>query len=88
MGNVKTTMEIPDRLFRQAKAAAAQEGQSLKEFFTEAVRRQLQRRAAESTANHPWRKAFGGLQDLHRETRRVEHIIEEEFETIDAEDWR
>jgi len=36
----------------------------------------------------PWMKAFGGLRDLHRENRRISKIIEEEFETIDDEDWR
>ncbi len=43
MGRVKTTIEIPDALFRKAKAAAAEQGQSLKDFFTEAVRNRLQR---------------------------------------------
>jgi predicted HicB family RNase H-like nuclease len=31
---VKTTVEIPDSLFRQAKAMAAQQGTSLKDFLT------------------------------------------------------
>jgi len=30
---MKTTIEIPERLFRQAKARAAMEGLSLREFF-------------------------------------------------------
>jgi hypothetical protein len=30
-------------------------------------------------------RGFGGLRDLHRETRRVERSIEEAFEQVDEE---
>jgi hypothetical protein len=83
---VKTTIEIPDALFRQAKAAAAEQGRPLKEFFTEAIQHQL-RRKAEPTAK-PWENAFGGLRDLHRENLRLQKLITAEFETIDEEQWR
>ncbi len=39
---MKTTLEIPDPLYRQIKATAALSGQSLREFFTEAVEEKLQ----------------------------------------------
>jgi hypothetical protein len=83
---VKTTIEIPDSLFRQAKAAAAEQGRPLKEFFTEAIQHQL-RRKAEPTGK-PWESAFGGLRDLHRENLRLQKLIAAEFETIDEEQWR
>lgn len=86
---MKTTVEIPDSLFRQVKATAAQQGLSLKDFFTEAVREQLRRRSGGATTpEKPWMRAFGGLRDLHRETKRVDRIIEREFERIDDEEWR
>ena len=85
---MKTTVEIPDSLFRQAKAAAAQQGISLKLFLTEALRERLRQRASGSPHARPWMRAFGGLRDLHRETKRVERIIAEEFERIDEEEWR
>ena len=84
---MKTTVELPDALFRRAKAAASEQGQSLKDFFANAVRNQLQRSQPYSAAM-PWEKAFGGLRDLHRDNLRVSRIIEEEFETIDEEQWR
>ncbi|HEY1205787.1 MAG: ribbon-helix-helix protein, CopG family [Bryobacteraceae bacterium] len=74
---MKTTVEIPDALYRQVKAAAARRGVSFREFLTEALRERLR----------PMR-AFGGLRDLHRETKRVERSIEEAFERVDEEDWR
>lgn len=36
---MKTTLEIPDDLFRAAKAKAALEGRKLKDLVTEALRR-------------------------------------------------
>ncbi len=88
MGYVKTTVELPDSLLRQAKAAAAEEGRSLKDFFTEAVSERLRHRAASENASQPWEAAFGGLKALHRENRRIDQIISAEFESIDEEEWR
>jgi hypothetical protein len=84
---VKTTVEIPDVLFRQAKAAAARRGVSLKQLFNEALRERL-RTGSARTPEQPWMRAFGGLRDLHRENVRIDRSIEEEFERIDEEDWR
>jgi hypothetical protein len=88
MGELKTTVEIPDALFRQAKAAAAQKGISLKQLFTEALREQLRRRTAGEAPDKPWMQAFGGLRQLHKENKRLEPIIAAEFEGIDEEEWR
>jgi hypothetical protein len=37
-GSVKTTLEIPDELFRQAKAKAAMEGRKLKDVVADGLR--------------------------------------------------
>ncbi len=83
MGDVKTTVEIPDSLFRQAKATAAQQGISLKDLFTQALQQQLRVKNASPSTSHPWMQSFGGLRELHRETKRLEHIIQQEFERVD-----
>jgi len=87
MGSVKTTVEIPDPLFRRAKAAAAQKGIPLKQLFTEALREQLRRHTPGQKENKPWMQAFGGLRDLHKENKRLERIIAIEFAGIDEEDF-
>jgi hypothetical protein len=88
---VKTTVELPDTLFRQAKALSAQRGISLKQFFAEAVKEQLRRKAdgrpSGEPPDPPWMKAFGGLRDLHRENKRIDRVIRKEFERIDEEEW-
>ena len=85
---MKTTVEIPDALFRKAKAAAAEEGKSLKDFFTEAVSNRLNQRNSGDGGAIPWEAAFGGLKRLHRENRRIDRIIAAEFESVDQETWR
>jgi hypothetical protein len=40
-----------------------------------------------TTGEQPWLKTFGELRGLCAETARVERIIQEKFETIDAEDY-
>ena len=85
---MKTTVEIPDVLFREAKAEAARNGIPLKEFFTQAVRAKLGGSRLDGSPDEPWRKAFGGLRHLRKENERIERIIAEEFGRIDEEDWR
>ena len=82
---MKTTLEIPDTIFRRAKSVAAERGIPLREYVTEAVKDKL---ASESKASDkPWAKLAGGLKHLHKETQRINRIIEDEFERIEPEDW-
>ena len=83
---MKTTLEIPDELFRSAKARAAEEGVSLKAYVVAALRAKL--KGKDETESKPWMKHFGSLAHLRKETRRIEKIIEDEFETINLEDWK
>lgn len=85
---MKTTVELPDVLFREAKATAAREGISLKAFFTEAVANKLLKSASPAASTPAWRAGFGELKNLHRENKRIDKIISAEFETIDEEEWR
>jgi len=81
---VKTTLEIPDPIFRRAKSTAAERGIPFREFVTEAVKDKL---TAENKAGEkPWMTAFGKLRHLRKETKKINRIIEEEFEQVEAED--
>ena len=80
---MKTTLEIPDALFRQAKAAAALKGIPLRELVTDALAEKL--RASEFTEK-PWMECVGQLRGLRHETARINKIIEEEFRRIEPED--
>jgi hypothetical protein len=82
---MKTTLEIPDALFRRAKSAAAEKGIPLRELVTEALAEKLRTGARD---DKPWLKSFGKLRGLHKETERINRIIEAEFGRIEPEDWR
>ncbi|HEV2202349.1 MAG TPA: hypothetical protein VGR73_21230 [Bryobacteraceae bacterium] len=81
---MKTTLEIPDPVFRKAKAKAAERGIALREFITEAVEEKLA--GGPATAEKPWMRMAGGLRHLRKETARIQRLIDQEFEQIEPED--
>ena len=83
---MKTTLELPDPLFRRVKATAAERGQSLKDFVAEALTEKLKPRSGLLANEARWMRGFGGLKHLHRETTRISALIAEEFEVIEPED--
>ena len=93
---MKTTLEVPDSLYRQIKARAALKGQTIKAFFLDAIRAKLavdrpnnQAQASVTTedqlADVGWRAVFG--QADKEEIAELQRIIDEEFERIDPEGW-
>jgi len=83
---VKTTIEIPDPLFRKAKSKAAERGQTLKELVTEALREKLAASAGVRAGEPGWMQGFGKLRRLRKETARVQARIDEAFDVIEPED--
>ena len=59
---MKTTIDLPDQLFRRAKATAAERGLSLKDFITAAVERSL------ATPSGSWADALTKLPRVPTET--------------------
>ena len=87
MGNMKTTIEIPDQLFRRAKSKAAERGQTLKDLVTEALQEKLAGNAGNVPHGEPeWMQGFGKLHRLHKETARIQARVDEAFEVIEPED--
>ena len=85
---MKTTIELPETLFRRAKSMAAQEGVTLKQLLTEALESQLDVRmgARNGKAAPRWMRAYGALRHLRKERNAIERAIESEFEKIEPED--
>ena len=86
---MKTTIELPDNAFQQAKVLAASRGMTLKRFFTNALEEELRRCARARPSSEeavPWMAGFGALADLSNENRRILSAIEEEFEKLSPED--
>jgi len=81
---MKTTLEIPDSLFRRAKAKAAEQKIPLRQFVSDAVAAKLE----VETPDHAQARAklAGGLRRLRKETAWINRLIAEEFEKIEPED--
>ena len=82
---MKTTLEIPDPTFRKAMATSSALGIPLREYVTQAVEEKLSR--GRRQPDEPWLECAGELAHLHRETLRIQKIVDEEFEQIEPEDW-
>jgi hypothetical protein len=80
---MKTTLEIPDPLFRRAKSAAAEQGIPFRELVTVALAEKL---SSAGNAGKPWMASFGKLRSLRHETARINLLIDEEFGQIQPED--
>ena len=84
---MKTTIEIPDALFRKAKSKAAERGQTLKDLVTEALRDKLAAATSGKPPGEPeWMQGFGKLRRLRKETARIRARIDKTFEVIEPED--
>lgn len=83
---MKTTLEIPDSVFRRAKSKAAERGIPLRQFVTEAVEDKL--KASSGAGKQPWMELAGELKHLRKESARINKIIEEEFEQIEPDMWK
>ena len=74
---MKTTLEIPDSVFRRAKARAAERHVPLRQLISEAVVEKLD---AESRAGSRGRTALAGkLRHVRKESARINGLIERFF---------
>ena len=78
---MKTTLELPDETYRQAKARAAMRGIPMRQFVTEALEEKLRSEFPKPSPAQlpPWMRGFGGVADLREESQRIDGLIAEEF---------
>ena len=86
---MRTTIELPDPLFREVKATAARQGLRLKDYIAEALQDKL---AIHSPAvEKPWMKFFGiaaNDPEMLAELVQIDQTVAETFEQIEEEEWR
>ncbi|HVS66123.1 MAG TPA: hypothetical protein VMT85_21775 [Thermoanaerobaculia bacterium] len=83
---MKTTLEIPDELFRATKARAAIRGETLKTYVCDALQARLESEGSAPPREPGWRKVFGRARA--DEVREVDSVLDDELEHVDLEDWR
>jgi len=85
---VKTTLEIPEPLFRQLKISAAKQGKTIRAVVNEALTEKLNRSQHGVEDLPAWRAAFGGLRRLRDETVKINQDLASEFSRVNPEDWK
>ena len=82
---MKTTLEMPDDLFRRAKTAAAKRGQSLKQLVTTALERELakpSRPATSARARNARAKAW--LSEFDKLSRQISGSWNSDMSAVEA----
>ena len=88
---MKTTVEIPEKTLKRARALAATKGLSLEQLVAEAIEDKIGRVEELAKGEPRWIKLYGAFaksEDMRTDTRSIQKIIDEEFEKIDPGDWK
>ena len=85
VSHMKTTLEIPDDLYRQIKALAALSGRTIKDLVNELLRKTVEEERA-LTGERGWLSVFGKAPPAQVE--RVQSVIDDEFSRVDLDEWR
>ena len=81
---MRTSLDIPDDLFREIKIESAKTGTTLRDLLLESARMNLSRKKADQSL----RSLFGAMKDHPEAMKEFDRAIEEEFGQIDPEDWK
>ena len=82
---MKTTLEMPDKLFRRVKATAAQRGQSLKQLVTVALERELAGPASGAkTSKRKRAEVKASLRELERISKAISAAWPEGVSAVEA----
>ncbi len=88
MASVKTTLEIPEPLFRQLKISAAKQGKTIRAVVNEALTEKFNRSQQGVEDLPAWKAAFGGLRRFREETAKINQDLAAEFSQVNPEDWK
>ena len=85
-GSVKTTLEIPDALYREVKVTAARTGKTVTAIVQSALKRELTANTNQPDAQteKPWTKWAGCLSEIPKEEhKKIRLRIEEAFSVLE-----
>jgi len=81
---MKTTVEIPDHVYREAKSTAARLGIPFRAFLIEALERQL----SHTSKYDPMADFFGVFAGEPETIYAVDRAIDADLERVDPDEWR
>jgi len=83
---MKTTLDVPDSLYRQIKARAALKGQTIRAFFLDAIQDKLRSERDGGNKSSGWRSVFGKA--TKDDVSQLQQVLDDEFSKIDLEAWK
>ena len=85
---MKTTLTLPESLYRRAKAKAARSDTTVEQFVVEAVKEKLN--GEKGTEAVPrWMKHFGACKDIPEAMSELSPVLRSpDFRRIDPESWK
>jgi hypothetical protein len=83
---MKTTLDVPDSLYRQIKARAALKGQTIRSFFLDAIQDKLRVEREGSDKTTGWRSVFGKANK--DDISQLQQLLDDDFSAIDTEEWK
>jgi len=82
---MKTTIDIPDAIYKQIKARAALKGQTVRSFLLAAVQARLAADVRGGKKSSGWRAVFGKARSS--DVAALQSEVDAEFSRIQPEDW-
>ena len=83
---MKTTLEIPDKMFREVKARSALAGQPMRTFFIAAIEEHLHGMGkANALPEKGWRAVFGKAPKAA--AADIQAVVDREFSTVNLDEW-
>ena len=83
---MKTTLELPDTLFKRAKALATQRGQTMTSFVRSALETKISFDEL-SAEEKPWMQFAGACKDT-AESKKIMDTIDASCGQVDEEEWQ
>ena len=84
---MKTTLEIPDKMFRELKARSALAGQPMRTFVIAAIEEQLHGAGKiDRVPEKGWRSVFGKAPKAAVDD--IQAVVNREFSRVNLDDWK
>ena len=84
---MKTTVDLPDKLYQIVRSHAKRQKKSFREILIEALKRII----VEADQHHYgplWTQYFGAFSGSKKETKTIQAIIDAELSLINKDEWQ
>jgi|GEM_PF-1612777 len=84
---MKTTIDLPDDLFKKLKLYAKQRQRSFRDLVIESLKR-IVIESEHYKVEPEWARCFGRFAGSKAETAEIQSIIDRDLSQVDREEWR